>query len=193
MDWIAPPRMTDAPEFDVAIDFSLPDAFDPVLELCRARRAALVSGTTGLSDTQRAALDRVAAGIPVLWAANFSLGIAVLTELVKRAAAALPDWDCDIVESHHIDKRDQPSGTALVLGEAASAAGGRSAHYVSLRAGDIAGEHMVQLTGRGERLELVHRATHRDLFARGALFAATRLIQRAPGRYGLADLLPLPG
>jgi len=125
--------------------------------------------------------------MPVLWAANFSLGVAVLGDLVQRAAAALHGWDCDIVESHHVHKKDAPSGTALALGARAEQ-GGLQPRYVSLRAGDIVGEHTVQLTGPGERLELVHRATDRDVFARGALLAAQRLAGRPPGRYRVADL-----
>lgn len=176
------------PGFDVAIDFSLPDAFDPLLALCRDRGAGLVSGTTGLSGEQQAALDAAAASIPVLWAANFSLGVAVLEDLVERAAAALAGWDCDIVETHHVHKQDAPSGTALVLG-AAAGRGGAEPRYASLRAGDVVGEHLVQFTGAGERLELVHRATSRDIFARGALLAAARLRARGPGRWRLRDLL----
>ena len=176
------------PAFDVAIDFSLAEAFDPVLAVCVERGAALVSGTTGLSDAQRAAITEAGTRVPLLWAANFSLGVAVLSELVERAAAALPGWDCDIVEAHHAGKKDAPSGTALALGEAAGQ-GGAQARYASLRAGDIVGEHLVQFAGIGERIELVHRATNRDIFARGALHAAVRLRGRAAGAYRLRDLL----
>lgn len=177
-----------APAFDVAIDFSLPEGFDPLLALCRQRGVALVSGTTGLSDAQRQAMADAAAAIPVLWAANFSLGVAVLEELVERAAAALAGWDCDIVETHHVHKKDAPSGTALALG-AAAARGGAGPRYASLRAGDVVGEHLVQFAGTGERLELVHRATSRDVFARGALHAAARLPGRGPGAWRLRDLV----
>lgn len=176
------------PPFAVAIDFSLPDGFDAILAACVERGAAFVSGTTGLSDAQVASLDAAAARIPVLWASNFSLGIAVLQDLVERAAATLPGWDCDIVESHHVHKRDAPSGTALTLGGAAEA-GGATPRYASLRAGDIVGEHLVQFAGLGERIELLHRATSRDIFARGALHAARCLAGRPPGRYALRDLL----
>lgn len=176
------------PAFDVAIDFSLPEGFDRMLDLCVARGAALVSGTTGLSEGQQQAIDEAAGKIPVLVAANFSLGTAVLSQLVERAARALHGWDCDIVETHHVHKKDAPSGTALVLGESA-ARGGAQARYASLRAGDVVGEHTVQFTGLGERLELVHRATDRDVFARGALHAARRIAGRPPGRLRLADLL----
>lgn len=186
--WIAADRLAEAPEFDVAIDFSLPEAFDGVLALCVERGRPLVSGTTGLEPSQRAALTAAAARIPVVWAANFSLGVAVLADLVERAARMLGGWDCDIVESHHVHKKDAPSGTALALG-ARAGAGGADARYASLRAGDIVGEHTVQFATAGERIELVHRATSRDIFARGALHVARRMPGRAAGEYAVADLL----
>ncbi len=176
------------PGFDVAIDFSLPAGFGGILALCLERGTPLVSGTTGLEAPQRAALEAASGRIAVLWAANFSLGVAILGELVERAAAALPGWDCDIVEMHHVHKKDAPSGTALALGESAEQ-GGASARYASLRAGDIVGEHSVQFASLGERIELVHRATSRDIFARGALHAAAGMVGRSPGLYSLRDLL----
>lgn len=186
--WFSAAEMRGAPDFDVAVDFSLPEAFDPVLALCHQRGRALVSGTTGLSDGQRDALEQAARDIPVLWASNFSLGVALLHELVERAAAALPGWDCDIVESHHSRKQDAPSGTALTLGASAEQ-GGATARYASVRAGDIVGEHLVQFTTGGERIELVHRASSRDIFARGALHAAAALASRGPGMHRLRELL----
>lgn len=186
--WFGAAELGGLPAFDVAIDFSLAPGFDPILALCLGRGAALVSGTTGLAAAQREALDAASARIPVLWASNFSLGVAVLADLVERAARALHGWDCDIVEAHHVHKQDAPSGTALTLGQAAER-GGATPRYASLRAGDIVGEHTVQFTGLGERVELVHRASSREIFARGALHAALRLAGRAPGAYRLADLL----
>lgn len=177
-----------APEFDVAIDFSLPEGFDPVLALCVERGKPLVSGTTGLSDAQRAGIAAAGERIAVLWAANFSLGVAVLDELVERAARALPGWDCDIVEAHHAQKLDAPSGTALALA-ASAARGGAQARYASIRAADIVGEHLVQFAGQGERIELVHRAGSRDIFARGALHAANRLARLPAGVYGMRDVI----
>ena len=181
-------ELSGVPEFDVAVDFSLPEGFDAILSLCVARSAAFVSGTTGLSGAQEAALADAATRIPLTWASNFSLGVAVLHDLVERAARALPGWDCDIVESHHTRKLDAPSGTALTLGDAAGQ-GGATPHYASIRAGDIVGEHLVQFTAAGERIELVHRASNRDIFARGALHVAARLKDRAAGHYRVADLL----
>ena len=177
-----------APACDVVVDFSLPEAFDPLLAYCVAHDRALVSGTTGLTEDQHTALDAASLRIPVLWASNFSLGVAVLADLVERAARALPGWDCDIVEQHHTRKLDAPSGTALTLGEAAGR-GGAEARYAAIRAGDIVGEHTVQFASFGERIELAHRATNRDIFARGALHAAAWLARQPPGRYRIADAL----
>ena len=181
-------ELAGVPQFDAAIDFSLPEGFDAILGLCLQRGTPLASGTTGLSQSQQAALDAASARIPLVWASNFSLGVAVLHDLVERAARALPGWDCDIVEAHHARKLDAPSGTALTLGQAVGE-GGATPRYASIRAGDIVGEHLVQFTGIGERIELVHRAPNRDIFARGALHAARALVGRAPGRYRVRDLL----
>jgi 4-hydroxy-tetrahydrodipicolinate reductase len=181
-------ELSGVPEFDAAIDFSLPEGFDAILELCLQRAVPLASGTTGLSPEQQSALDAAATHIPLVWASNFSLGVAVLHDLVERAARALPGWDCDIVESHHARKLDAPSGTALTLGMIAGE-GGATPRYASIRAGDIVGEHLVQFSGIGERIELAHRATNRDIFARGALHAARALVGRTAGRYRVRDLI----
>jgi len=188
--YFAADELAGVPEFDVAIDFSLPAGFDAILALCVERKAGFISGTTGLDAGQKTALTSAAPHIPLVWASNFSLGVAVLTELTKRAATQLPGWDCDIVESHHVHKQDAPSGTALTLGTAATQ-GGATPHYASLRAGDIVGEHLVQFTGLGERVELIHRAMNRDIFARGALHVAKQLPARAPGQYQVQDFVPV--
>lgn len=181
-------ELSGVPAFDVLVDFSRPEAFDRVLALAVARNTAFVSGTTGLADAQREALRLAAGQVPACWGSNFSLGVAVLAQLVARAARALEGWDCDIVETHHAGKVDAPSGTALTLGGEVSAAGGEP-RYASLRAGDVVGEHLVQFTGAGERIELLHRATNRDVFARGALHVASRLAGREPGLYEVGQLL----
>lgn len=181
-------ELAGCPAFDVAIDFSLPEGFDAILSTCLTRGAGLVSGTTGLSDAQHAALHEAGRRVGVLWSANFSLGVALMEELVERAAAALHGWDCDIVEMHHTRKQDAPSGTALALGAAATRQGAVP-HYASIRAGDIIGEHVVQFTTAGERIELVHRAGNRDVFARGAIHAALGLAGLPPGVHRLRDLL----
>ncbi len=119
-----------------------------------------------------------------------SLGVHVLSELVRRASSALADWDCEIVEAHHRAKVDAPSGTALRLAE--STGRGRVGMH-SMRGGDVVGDHVVHFLGGGERIELAHRATNRDVFAHGALRAAHWLVGRPPGRYGLRDVLrPAP-
>lgn len=194
---------------DVVIDFSTPAGFDAALAHCRQHHVALVSGTTGLDAKQRAALDSAAQEIPVLHAANFSLGVAVLTRVLRDAAAALPAWDLEIIEAHHARKVDAPSGTALALGRAAATARGQdfdavavrardgrvgsrlqgTIGFASIRAGDIVGEHSAILATTGERLELSHRATDRTIFARGALAAAAWLVGKPPGAYSLDDVL----
>lgn len=197
------------PEPDVVIDFSSPAGFDAALAHCVACRAALVSGTTGLEHPQREALTEAARTIPVLHAANFSLGIAVLMRGLREAAAALPGWDLEILEAHHARKVDAPSGTALALGRAAAEARGQNFNdvavlsregqvgtrlanaigFASVRAGDIVGEHTAILATDGERLELSHRATDRGIFARGALTAAVWIARQPPGAYSLDDVL----
>lgn len=183
----------DWPAFDVAVDFSLPDGFDRLLDACRQRGAALVSGTTGLEGRQLMHLAEASSDIPVLWASNFSLGVVVLHELVRKVSESLPDWKVAITETHHVHKLDAPSGTALTLGEAASGANGRETSIESIREGEVIGEHVVRFSGLGETLELAHRAGDRDIFARGALEAARRLAQQAAGQFSLARLLALEG
>jgi 4-hydroxy-tetrahydrodipicolinate reductase len=194
---------------DVVVDFSRADAFDDVLSWCVSERVALVSGTTGLTPGQQAAIDDAARTIAVVWSANFSPGVAVLMHAAEQAARVLADWDVEIAESHHAGKRDAPSGTALSLGRAIAQARGDSLEdraefdrratdrvrppgaigFAVTRAGDIVGEHTVLLATAGERLEFSHRATDRGIFARGALHAARWLVGRPPGRYRFDDSL----
>lgn len=175
--------------FDVAIDFSLPDGFDRLLAICRQRGAALVSGTTGLEGRQMMHLAEAALDIPVLWASNFSLGVVVLHELVRRVSAALPEWQADITETHHVHKLDAPSGTAVTLGLAAHEGSGRAPAIESIRQGEVVGEHTIRFRGVGEVLELSHRAEDRDIFARGALEAARRLAVQPAGQFSLGELI----
>ncbi len=196
-------------ELDVLVDFSSPQGLSSALAFCRDRGMALVSGTTGIGPDGENELDAAASDIGVLHAANFSFGIAVLSRLLAEAATMLPDWDLEIVEAHHADKVDAPSGTALALGRAAALArkvdfdkvqqSGRSGEsgprnageigFSSIRAADIVGEHNAILATHGERIELAHRATDRAIFARGALSASVWLAGRKPGRYTLDDML----
>jgi 4-hydroxy-tetrahydrodipicolinate reductase len=201
-----------APPLDVVVDFSNPSALAAALGHCVARDLALVSGTTGLDAWLEQQLDDACRKLAIVHAANFSLGVAVLSRLLREAAAALPDWDLEIVEAHHARKQDAPSGTALALGRVAAQArrtsletaaicsrtdrsGQRtegSIGFASIRGGDIVGEHTAMLIGHGERLELSHRAMDRSIFARGALHAAHWLAGRGPGRWQLDDVLATP-
>ena len=195
--------------FNVLIDFSGASGFDAALSLARERAVALVSGSTGLTESQHDAMRKAAASVPLLWSANFSIGIAVLRQLVSEASRRLADFDCEIHEAHHRDKKDAPSGTALVLGRDVATArgvnfdansalirdaahGARHAGEIGFsvtRGGDIVGEHAVRFVGSGERLDLVHRASDRDIFARGALHAARWIAGKPAGFYTMDDVL----
>ncbi len=194
---------------DVLVDFSGPVVFDAALALAVERRIGFVSGTTGLKDEQRAAMERAAQTIPVLWSANFSLGVAMLFRTARRIAGALPAWDAEIVEIHHNRKEDAPSGTAVALGHAIAegrmqafeehAVFARHGHvgarkqgeigFSTMRGGDIVGEHTIVFATDGERLEITHRAGSRDIFAKGALEAAVWLARREPGVYTFDQVL----
>jgi 4-hydroxy-tetrahydrodipicolinate reductase len=178
------------PDFDVAVDFSLPPGLHALVEFCQARGAALVSGTTGLDPELRTRMAQAAHSIPLAWASNFSLGVVLLEDLLRRAAAAVP-WPVSITEIHHVHKLDAPSGTAITLAAAAAAAqaGGRTPPIESIREGEVVGTHRIRLEGPGETLELGHVATDRDIFARGALEAAARLVGRTPRQWTLPELL----
>jgi 4-hydroxy-tetrahydrodipicolinate reductase len=177
------------PNYDVAVDFSLPDGFDALLAECVKRGAALVSGTTGLVERQRSDLANAGERIPALWASNFSIGVVVLEELVRRATAALRQWQVDITETHHVHKKDAPSGTALTLAHAAQQVRGAMPAIRSLREGEVIGEHVVRFSGPGETVELTHNASDRDIFARGALEAAARLAHCPAGHWQLGALI----
>lgn len=176
---------------DVLIDFTEPRASVALAAAAAAARTPAVIGTTGFSPAQRRALERHARRIPLFVAPNFSVGVHVLCALAARAARALAAFDAGVAETHHAAKRDAPSGTALRLAAAVRAArGGKEAvPAVSLRLGDVVGEHTLTLAGPFERLELTHRAHSRAVFARGALEAALWLRGRKPGLYGMHDML----
>ena len=194
----------------VAIDFTPAGATLAHLSACVERGVALLIGTTGLGAAEEAAIADAARRIAVLPAANTSLGVHVLAELVRRAAELLPeDFDVEILDIHHRAKRDAPSGTAYLLGEAAAAGRGvvhaavatvgrtsnpavrehGSIGYAALRAGDVVGEHSVYFAGTGERVTLSHAATDRSVFAQGALKAARFLAGRPAGLYSMADVI----
>jgi 4-hydroxy-tetrahydrodipicolinate reductase len=194
------------------IDFSAAEAAAGHLALARAARVPMLLGTTGLPPEATAALEAAGREIPVLAAANTSIGVALLAELVRRAATALgSEFNIEIAETHHRHKLDAPSGTALMLAEVAANArqigvtasqapvprgsqGPRRDAEIGvavLRGGDVVGEHEVQFLGPGERLVLRHSATDRAIFARGALRAGLWLAGQGPGRYQMADVFNL--
>ncbi|MBA3511402.1 4-hydroxy-tetrahydrodipicolinate reductase [Sphingomonas sp.] len=193
---------------DVLVDFSAPSALQSSLDRAVSAGVPIIVGTTGLDDLAGRRIDAAAERIAILRAANTSLGIAVLADLVERAAAVLgPQWDVEIVEAHHRMKADAPSGTALMLGQAAAlgratelrAERGRdgtglkrdegSVGFASLRGGTVAGDHDVLFLGPDERLVLSHRAESRAIFARGALAAARFLVGRPAGLYSMRDVI----
>lgn len=198
---------------DVVIDFTTPTATVGHAGLAARHGAALVVGTTGLSAPQMDVLRDAGTKVPVVQAANMSLGVNLLLGLVKRVSAALEasDWDIEIVEMHHRHKVDAPSGTALALGRAAAEGRGvdldavketvRDGHtgprqpgdigFATLRGGDVVGDHTVVFAGAGERLELTHKAGDRAIFAKGAVRAALWAANQKPGFYGMEDVLGL--
>lgn len=201
-----------ARQSDVLIDFSTPSALAANVGAAVAAQIPIVIGTTGLADHHHAMIDDAARHIAVLQTGNTSLGVTLLARLVREAAARLgPEWDIEIAELHHRAKVDAPSGTALLLGEAAAVGRGialatasirgrdgvtgprptGAIGFGSLRGGSAAGDHMVLFAGDNERIELVHRAENRSIFATGALKAACWLIGRAAGRYTMDHVLGL--
>ncbi|MFO0756691.1 MAG: 4-hydroxy-tetrahydrodipicolinate reductase [Byssovorax sp.] len=192
---------------DVVIDFSRAEALPGLLQHAARARVAVVSGTTRLDTLGEQRLDEAAKVVPVLWAPNTSVGVQVLADLVKLAVEGLGlGFDIEIVETHHKAKIDAPSGTAdrLRLAAEEGRQGLRAVHgregnvgprkpeeigMHAVRGGDVIGDHTVHLFGHGERIELTHRATSRELFARGAIRAARFLAGKPPGRYTMADVL----
>ena len=199
---------------DVLIDFTRPAATLAHVAACAGAGVGAVVGTTGLTEADRQALAEAGRAIPLVYAPNMSVGVNVLLELVALAAKRLgADYDVEIVEMHHRHKVDAPSGTALKLGEAVATARGRdlktdgvfvregvtgerkpgSIGFATLRGGDVVGDHTVVFAGPGERIELAHKAASRATFAQGALraarFVAGRRAARAPGVYGMQDVL----
>lgn len=197
---------------DVLVDFSTPAALESHLAAAVAARTPIVIGTTGLLNTHHALIEQAADVIPVLQTGNTSLGVTLLGVLVREAAARLgADWDIEIAEMHHRHKVDAPSGTALLLGEAAAAGRGSTLSELrvdervglvgartegtiglaALRGGSVVGDHTVILATEGERIELGHYAQDRTIFARGAVKAALWLAGQPAGRYRMGDVLGL--
>ena len=196
----------------VIIDFTRPEAALDCLRTASKKAVPIVIGTTGFSATQSAEIKKLSRHTPVLLSANMSLGINLLMGLLGKAAAVLGEgYDVEILEAHHRFKRDAPSGTALALGRSVADALGRDLERVgihgrkgivgerskkeiallSVRAGDIVGEHTVIFGGIGERIEFIHRAHSRDTFARGAIRAAQWLAKQKKGFYNMQDVLGL--
>ncbi|ABC64209.1 dihydrodipicolinate reductase [Erythrobacter litoralis HTCC2594] len=201
-----------ADKSEVLVDFSAPGALQGNLHAAIGAGIPLVIGTTGLGESHHTAINNAARAVPILQTGNTSLGVTLLAHLVREAASKLgPDWDIEIVEMHHRHKVDAPSGTALLLGEAAAQGrgieladnteSGRDGHtveraegaigFAALRGGTVAGEHSVILAGEQERLTFSHSAENRLIFARGAVKAAEWLIGKQAGRYAMADVLGL--
>ena len=197
---------------DVVLDFSAHSVTPKVAALCALHHKAMVIGTTGHTDTDKFDITKVVAGIPVVWASNFSTGVNTLFWLTRKAAEILgPNYDLEVLEMHHRLKRDAPSGTArtlaeiladvrkLQLDEAArhgrvGIVGARTQSEIgihSIRGGDVVGDHTVIFANTGERLELTHKASSRDTFANGALRAALWVVKQKPGLYNMQDVLGL--
>lgn len=193
---------------DLIIDFSVAAAFDGVLDYALSKKLPAVIGTTGLTEEQIARLDEAAKVIPVFRTGNMSLGVNLQTSLVKEAARVLgPAFDIEITETHHRLKKDAPSGTALMLADAACEGAGRSFDYKlgrdekdrrrspdeigihSLRGGTVVGDHTVAFYGSDEVIEITHRAFSKRVFAEGALRAAAFLINKEPGLYDMHCVL----
>jgi len=196
---------------DIVIDFSLPDACEILLEGAMKTPKPLVIGTTGLNTHQLNLLKNASEKMPILYATNMSLGVALLNNLVEQAASALKEFDIEIVEMHHKHKKDAPSGTALTLGEHAARGRGleldkvrvsgrdgnigeRSKEEIAvmaIRGGDIVGRHTVGFYNDGEFLELNHTATSRNTFSKGAIKAGEWLADKEAGLYTISDCLGL--
>jgi 4-hydroxy-tetrahydrodipicolinate reductase len=197
---------------DVLIDFSAPAATRAMIASCVQYKTAMVIGTTGLTTADHALIDAAAQSIPVLQATNTSLGVNILLALAAQTARQLgAAYDIEIVEAHHNQKKDAPSGTALSLAEAICSATGRNCNAVlvhgrhgdntprrpgtigihAVRMGDVVGAHTVYFATAGEVIELKHTASTRDTFARGALRAAEFIVGQKPGRYTMRNVLGL--
>jgi 4-hydroxy-tetrahydrodipicolinate reductase len=179
---------------DVLIDFSLPEATDDILAAAVLHHTPLVCGVSGLSERQMEGLGRAAREVSVVYDRNMSLGVAVLERVVQDAAKALGGgFEVEISETHHIHKKDAPSGTALKLGEAIAQARGEAntdaLHFESQRIGEVPGDHEVVMRSPTERLTFSHSVTTRQVFVDGALRAARWIVDQPPGLYTMRDVL----
>jgi 4-hydroxy-tetrahydrodipicolinate reductase len=179
-----------AQKADALVDFSTPDASLERLEECVKTGTPAVICTTGFSDAERAKIAEAAKKIPVLLSSNTSVGVNLLFKRVPEIAKALgKDYDIDIVETHHRFKKDAPSGTAKTLAERIEAATGRKPSVHAVRSGDVVGEHRVIFGSLGDSIEIIHRASTREIFAKGAIEAAKWLMSAKPGLYSMLDVV----
>lgn len=199
-------------EADSVIDFTLPETSLAVAGIAARLGKAHVIGTTGFTESQLAELKKLAEKTVIVWSPNMSLGVNLLAALTQKVAGILgADFDIEILEMHHRLKKDAPSGTALLLGEAAAKGRGvkladeavrardgitgerkpGSIGFATLRGGDVVGDHTVMFAGEGERIELTHKAADRKIFASGAIFIAARAAAKKPGFYGFRDFVEI--
>jgi 4-hydroxy-tetrahydrodipicolinate reductase len=197
-------------DIDILIDFTLPDALIEHLAFCTKHKLPIVIGTTGLNAEQKYALVDAAKYIPIVFAANYSVGINLLLNLVRQTASVMgQSADIEIIETHHRFKKDAPSGTAMAIGEVIADELGRDLRqcavygregdtgerdlqtigFATVRAGDVIGDHTVLFADIGERLEITHKASSRLTFAKGAVKAANWLVKQPAGLYSMADVL----
>lgn len=199
-------------DFDVLIDFTRPEATLQYLAFCRVNRKAMVIGTTGFDEQGKQAISDAAQSIPIVFAANFSVGVNLVLKLLEKAAKVMGDYtDIEIIEAHHRHKVDAPSGTALAMGESIANALGKdlkdcavyaregytgereagSIGFATVRAGDIVGEHTAMFADIGERVEITHKASSRMTFANGAIRASSWVVAQNAGLYNMKDVLCL--
>jgi 4-hydroxy-tetrahydrodipicolinate reductase len=177
---------------DVVIDFSVREATAAIARIAANHKKALVIGTTGHSDAEKSTVRALTKVIPIVWSANFSTGVTTLFWMTQKVAEIVgPDWEAEVVETHHTAKKDAPSGTAKRLQEVLKQVRGKEAPAHALRVGDVVGDHTVTFGTAGERIELTHRASSRETFARGALRAAKWAVKQQPGLYDMQDVLGL--
>ncbi|ABG40734.1 dihydrodipicolinate reductase [Paraglaciecola sp. T6c] len=202
----------DFSQIDIVIDFTLPEALEANLALCVQQKKPVVIGTTGLNQQQKDALQRASQHIPIVFAANYSIGVNLLLNLARQTARVMGGTaDIEIIEGHHRFKKDAPSGTAVAIGEVIADELGRDLStcavygregdtgerdqqtigFATVRAGDIVGEHTALFADIGERIELTHKASSRLTFANGAVKAAVWLKNKSPGLYDMQDVLGL--
>lgn len=175
---------------EVLIDFSSPDAALDRLAECARRKIPAVICTTGFTEAQKGRIAETAETLPIVFSSNMSVGVNVLFRIAAEVAKLLgPEYDLDIVETHHRFKKDAPSGTAKTLAEEIRRATGRAANISSVRSGDVVGEHRVLFGSLGDSIEIIHRASSRDIFAKGALRAALWVAKAKPGLYSMRDVM----